>query len=378
MSLFIIFHNLLKYLVLKCFYKGGTVDVTVHQILENGRIKEVYKATGGAWGGTMVDQAFEEYLTTMLSKGVINEVKKKNPCEWMDMMLDFERIKRTINHDDNDDFKLFMMKPCIREIYRNMYDVDLLAAFQNNINGKGASLRGPNRLKIPKNVISEMIQNVSKSIRAHADELLKKTDIQDSNFIMMVGGFSNSQIVVDDIRDLIAGRIPVIAPEEAELSVVKGAVIFGWKPDIISLRKSRKTYGISMVSNFKEGIDPQRLAFFDDDNNKKCKMVFDKLVSANQDIDTHQVVSRTYFPVYNNQTEMNIILYASDEENVQYCDEVGVAKIGFLVVPMSDVIGNKNRKVSIDVSFGNTEFRIDGRDLTTGKHVNATYDFLTV
>lgn len=352
--------------------------MTVHQILDNGRVKELYKATGGAWGGTMVDEAFEEYLTTMLSKSVIEQVKKKHPCDWVDMMCDFERIKRGVSHESNDDFVLFMMRPCICDIYLAVYEVNLMTAFQNNISGKGASLRGKNRLQIPKGVITEMIQNVSKSIRTHTDNLLQKSNIQDANFIMMVGGFSNAKIVVEDIKNLIGGRIPVIVPEEAELSVVKGAVIFGWKPDIISLRKSRKTYGISMVSNFKEGTDPERLAFFDDDNTKKCKMVFDKLVSANQDIDVHQTVSRTYFPVYNLQTEMNIILYASDEEDVQYCDEMGVAKIGFLVVPMPDVVGNKNRKVAIDVSFGNTEFRIDGRDLTTNKHVNATYDFLTV
>ena len=38
--------------------KGGTVDVTVHEMLEYGRVRELYKATGGAWGGTKVDEAF--------------------------------------------------------------------------------------------------------------------------------------------------------------------------------------------------------------------------------------------------------------------------------------------------------------------------------
>ena len=40
------------------------------------------------------------------------------------------------------------------------------------------------------------------------------------SFINVVGGFSNCQLVNDEIR-AIAQDIPVIVPEEAELAVVK-------------------------------------------------------------------------------------------------------------------------------------------------------------
>ena len=56
---------------------GGTVDVTVHKLLTDGRVRvrELYKATGGAWGGTKVDEAFENYFCEMFTKNVIGEVK---------------------------------------------------------------------------------------------------------------------------------------------------------------------------------------------------------------------------------------------------------------------------------------------------------------
>ena len=41
---------------------GGTVDVTVHEIDGSGDIKELYQASGGAWGGTKVDMAFEKFI----------------------------------------------------------------------------------------------------------------------------------------------------------------------------------------------------------------------------------------------------------------------------------------------------------------------------
>lgn len=41
---------------------GGTVDITVHEIQRNGDIRELHKASGGDWGGTKVDLAFENFL----------------------------------------------------------------------------------------------------------------------------------------------------------------------------------------------------------------------------------------------------------------------------------------------------------------------------
>jgi hypothetical protein len=39
------------------------VDITVHEITKNGNLKEIYKANGGDWGGTKVDQAFEDLIS---------------------------------------------------------------------------------------------------------------------------------------------------------------------------------------------------------------------------------------------------------------------------------------------------------------------------
>ncbi|WAQ95250.1 HS12A-like protein, partial [Mya arenaria] len=40
----------------------GTVDITVHEVLANGGLRELHKASGGAWGGTKVDEAYEKFL----------------------------------------------------------------------------------------------------------------------------------------------------------------------------------------------------------------------------------------------------------------------------------------------------------------------------
>ena len=47
---------------------GGTVDITVHEVVAGGHLKELHKASGGAWGGTQVDDAFYQFLVRLFGK----------------------------------------------------------------------------------------------------------------------------------------------------------------------------------------------------------------------------------------------------------------------------------------------------------------------
>jgi hypothetical protein len=44
-------------------YSGGTVDITLHEVVESDKLKELDSANGGAWGGTRVDAAYENFIT---------------------------------------------------------------------------------------------------------------------------------------------------------------------------------------------------------------------------------------------------------------------------------------------------------------------------
>ena len=66
-------------------------------MLEDGRVRELYKATGGPWGGDKVNEAFIEYLCDILSKEVVDAMKRKCPSEFVAMMHDLEKIKRKIS-----------------------------------------------------------------------------------------------------------------------------------------------------------------------------------------------------------------------------------------------------------------------------------------
>ena len=356
---------------------GGTIDVTVHEMLEDGLVRELYKATGGAWGGNKVNEAFVKYFCDIFSEKVIDTVREQSPSDWADMMRDFEQIKRKISLKNTDEIFRIMLRPCIKEVYLEIMNASLQSLFNgdSDFKTKGASL-DRYKLQIPRVVISEMIENVAQNISAHTTFLLQQEENARINFIVMVGGFSNSPIVVEEIRRHVPSFTPVIVPENPELSVVQGAVSFGWKPQMFKSRKSKRTYGVRMRERFRDYIDPIRSMVYDDDGVKMCKMRFDKLITVNEDIGVDQIVKRSYFPGVHNQISAAISIYESEESDVSYCDEPGTRKLGTIKVPMTDLTGDKERKVEIEVRFGGTEFFVSCKDVTTGVVVSDKYDFL--
>ena len=45
---------------------GGTLDVTAHEIQKDNTVKELHFATGGALGGTRVDDQFVKIMERVL------------------------------------------------------------------------------------------------------------------------------------------------------------------------------------------------------------------------------------------------------------------------------------------------------------------------
>jgi len=49
-------------------FTGGTIDITVHEVVRGGKLRELTIASGGDWGGTLVDQEFEKFLEKVFGR----------------------------------------------------------------------------------------------------------------------------------------------------------------------------------------------------------------------------------------------------------------------------------------------------------------------
>ncbi|KAJ7381801.1 hypothetical protein OS493_038955 [Desmophyllum pertusum] len=57
---------------------GGTLDVTVHEIQDDGTIKEIHKVTGGPYGGIYVNQRFESLLEELFRCATASNVPESS------------------------------------------------------------------------------------------------------------------------------------------------------------------------------------------------------------------------------------------------------------------------------------------------------------
>ena len=55
---------------------GGTADFVVHEILKDGDFRQLYKASGGDFGGDTVNIQYMEFLESLFSASVFNSFKQ--------------------------------------------------------------------------------------------------------------------------------------------------------------------------------------------------------------------------------------------------------------------------------------------------------------
>lgn len=196
----------------------------------------------------------------------------------------------------------------------------------------------------------------------------------------------------------------MIIPQDVSLTILKGAVLFGLDPTIVNVRRSRLTYGVSVLNRFITDYHPMEKKIVKD-NIEWCADIFDKFVLVDQSIGLGDIVIRKYTPARHNQAQCIISFYCSESDKPIYVTDPGVRKIGTyefvilsidlflffigtLVLDMfyngysstdqNTLTTNKNqrREIQTRMVFGDTEIKVSALDVTTGKCVRATIDFL--
>ncbi|XP_060570711.1 heat shock 70 kDa protein 12B-like [Ruditapes philippinarum] len=110
----------------KQFYEGGstgggTVDITVHEVSDSGKLRELHKASGGAWGGTQVDKAYEEgLLANIVGPEVVSKFKRQYMEDYIEFCHSFDGDKRHISPTKPDGKVTIRMIPSLSQLCEEM------------------------------------------------------------------------------------------------------------------------------------------------------------------------------------------------------------------------------------------------------------------
>ena len=86
--------------------------------------------------------------------------------------------------------------------------------------------------------------------------MLSEPDIGRISHLFLVGGFAESSLLQEEIRSAFSESLMVVIPQGLGVAVLKGAVMYGLDPAVITTRRAKLTYGIGVIVPFKQGIHP--------------------------------------------------------------------------------------------------------------------------
>lgn len=116
------------------------------------------------------------------------------------------------------------------------------------LNQKGAS-----GVELPESLMKSFFHPLFEKIEAKVGELLNDAQNLGSpvDFIFMVGGFSESPYLKQHIKGKFEqeGRT-ILVPKRPQVSVIRGACMFGLNPRSITSRISKMTYGINTLTTY--------------------------------------------------------------------------------------------------------------------------------
>ncbi|KAK3108409.1 hypothetical protein FSP39_007406 [Pinctada imbricata] len=365
-----------KYMVIDA--GGGTIDIAVHE-MKGDRIREIYMASGGNWGGTDVDEAFREFLVELVSPNVTG-LKDESVVEGRQIL---EKFERDFGDDDLDlkrDFEVKKrgMKEALKSKIRIKIPpslVDTFGELNPNIKMKeidpkqfgGRAQIVRDKLHIDPPVVSSFFQEPLGRIVEHLELIFSKPELEGTDKILLVGGFARSPLLVSAIKKAFPEKV-VIVPTEAEVAVLKGAVLFGHNPDIFCERISRYTYGVRCEGQFIEEIHPQEFKYVDRKGIEWCHNLFDIHVKAGDIIRIGEPQAiRAYQPsTFVTDGVFNFSVFATKTESPMFVTENGVHKAGqvTLKIPPEDV--DYDSDIIVSFTFSGTEIKAVAQYAKTG------------
>ncbi|XP_033750768.1 heat shock 70 kDa protein 12A-like [Pecten maximus] len=338
---------------------GGTVDTTVHEVAEDGRLVEIRQASGGPWGGTSVDDTFYGFVVRKFGKEFIEQFRIERASEWMKLSMDFETQKRKLKFETNYNIRIEIPQRLIAES-----------------NLQVADIQSYNKLSIENDEFKNFFRPSSEDIVAHIQSIL--AEVSKVDLILLVGGFATSGYVSHVIMDAFPEK-RVVVPLQAEVAVMYGAVLFGFEPLVISSRVCRYTYGIDVFEDFREGYHPPEYKVVID-GEPSCVNVFSVLVNEGEAMGVAEKRKRTYSSTHRDEDRkyliMDVPVFASKTACPKYTTEATCVELGRIQVEPPADGWPLEVHYSVNMFFGQTEFNVIVKNDVTGHEYKSRHDFL--
>lgn len=293
--------------------------------------------------------------------------EKESTSDWLEFERNFESKKRSIGRSD-EEYITFSNLGELCRIYKELKRSSVKSRMAElKLEGK-VNIMKENKFRFRSGFLKDLVyRDPICDLVNHIEKLFLNLAVSEIKIILLVGGFSECPILYEKIKDTFPKKV-VINPAEANLAVLKGAVIFGHKPATITERLSPRYYGIATDVPFQTGIHPEKLKM-NSHGMDVCTDVFKCMIKKNAPLTRIQeTFTLSAYKIFG-----NIEVYESDELQT-YCTDCRM--LGKVVLDIEDyTFQDKRREVDVSLEFGSTELYVIARDKSTKRTVTGKFNF---
>lgn len=356
------------------FHLGGTADITVHEKLDGGKLKELYKASGGACGGTAVDSKFiHSAFIKVVGAPVMTDLAEQFPGSYLDLFREFETVKRTVTPGKEGKVNITIPIVSLNTVMEASCGETFSDALSSSPISGRVSLLG-DKMRIDASMMKEIFfGEVIQEIIKHLKDIMKRRETNGVSILLLVGGFSESPLVQAAVRQAFPDK-RVIIPAEAGLSVLKGAVIYGHTPETITSRIMRYSYGARTTPDF-DLMKHRNDKKFVQSGKERCADVFCGFMTAGTSVAVHHEEISEYSTTHPYQDVMGLSVYCSPERNPDYTDDEGCKLLGNMDIQVPNPSEDK-RKLVVQYIFGDTELKVLAKEKESKMPCKAEFKLL--
>lgn len=301
-----------------------------------------------------------DILKDVVGKDVMEEFCLSFPCEYIELLRNFE-VKKTASISTKQTMVTMKISEMLSEIYEKNKGHGIKEAIEISKHNRSMKWEG-NKMRITSNLFEKLFNRACKGIIQNIDDILKKPRAKKVDKILMVGGFSSSSILRDQIKTNFP-NLKIIVPNEPGLASLKGAVLYGYNLSIISTRKAKFSYGVAPCV---------------DDSDKVGHKIIDAYVNKGNLIYFDVIQSeKKYATDRDDVNVMQFDLFVSDQEMMpKYVTDPGCQTLGQLTVELSEPIKEKKRALFVQMIFGGTTLLLKAVNKINNRMTIKEFDFL--
>lgn len=185
----------------------------------------MYKTSVLNLGSTNIDKAFRDLLAAIVGNDIMDDFQHHNMLDYNDMLKRFE-LKRRLFQNDMKEKIILQVPASLIEMFEKAKGKRIKDHLLTKPEYNGKVYWVGDKLRIDPNIFKGLFRETFDKIASHLKSLFSRPEFKDVQNILMVGAFSESLSLQDFIiKTFLSKRI--IIPQDASLSVLKGAVILG-------------------------------------------------------------------------------------------------------------------------------------------------------